>query len=181
MTTKYDWSDLVDLYSKQQLSTYEIAKIKGCSPCTVWDNLKKENIPTRSSKLGSSLAFHKGYTKMNSGANHFRWNGGTHLDHGYVRILDKSHPRANSEGYVLEHILVWEKVHNKPLPKGWEVHHLNGIKADNRPTNLKALPSKKHSLIIPELKKRIRELEEESRLLRKALDDGQMLFNIGEN
>jgi len=36
---------------------------------------------------------------------------------------------------------------------------LNGIKGDNRPENLVALPSKKHYLILKEKSRRIRELE----------------------
>ena len=62
-------------------------------------------------------------------------------------------------GYVLEHILVWETYHNKSLPKGWEVHHYNGVKDDNRPSNLFAKSKKQHRLVIPELQKRIQELE----------------------
>jgi hypothetical protein len=40
--------------------------------------------------------------------------------------------------------LVWEKTHGQPLPKGWVVHHLNGIKDDNRPDNLLACTRGEH-------------------------------------
>jgi len=78
---------------------------------------------------------------------------------GYIGILKPNHPRANTKGYVLEHILIWEEAHGKPLPEGWVIHHLNGIKDDNRPRNLIALPSKKHYLILQAKAKRIQELE----------------------
>lgn len=61
--------------------------------------------------------------------------------------------------YIREHILIWEQTHGKPVPKGWEVHHYNGIKDDNRPFNLFAKSKREHKLIIPELQKRIQELE----------------------
>lgn len=69
------------------------------------------------------------------------------------------HPRADSKGYVFEHIVVWEEAHGKPLPEGWQVHHLNGITDDNRPQNLVGLPDKKHRRIFDAKAKRIQELE----------------------
>ena len=69
------------------------------------------------------------------------------------------HPRASKVGAVFDHWLVWEQAHNKPLPAGWIIHHLNGIKTDNRPSNLVALPNKKHYLVLQAKAKRIQELE----------------------
>ena len=97
---------------------------------------------------------------LTKGEKHHNWKGGKISDReGYIRILKPEHPRANQIGYVLEHILIWEQTHDKHLPKGWIIHHLNGIKHDNQPHNLIALPSKKHSLILQAKAKRIQELE----------------------
>jgi len=90
---------------------------------------------------------------------HPLWKGGRTKNQGYIVILKPEHPRANSSGYVFEHIVVWEETHGKPLPKGWIVHHLNGIKDDNRPKNLVGLPDKKHRHIFDAKAKRIQELE----------------------
>lgn len=95
--------------------------------------------------------------------NHF-WRGGRYaIGRGYILIRAPNHPRAHkckgSEGYILEHILVWEQAHGKPLPEGWIIHHLNGITSDNRPKNLVALPNKKHYLVLQAKAKRIQELE----------------------
>jgi len=103
------------------------------------------------------------------GINSHAWKGGLSCFSGYMyRYCIEPHPRAMSHKrkgqpfyYVPEHILVWEETHNRPLPPDHTVHHLNGIKSDNRPENLVALPTKRHSsgLVNKALQKRVRELE----------------------
>jgi len=116
---------------------------------------------------------------------HHGWKGERKVK-GYIYSYRPEHSRAKRQnrpftGYVPQHILVWEEVHNKPLPIGWVVHHLNGIRNDNRPSNLVALTSRKHNMLIGEFKKRIRQLEIEKRQLQRALEDSQMVFYINEN
>ena len=81
------------------------------------------------------------------------------MSRGYVTVYAPEHPRASKRKYVLEHILVWEKIQGKPIPSGYVIHHLNGIRSDNRKQNLIALPNKKHSLVLAAKAKRIQELE----------------------
>lgn len=100
---------------------------------------------------------------------------------GYIQIYQPNHHRATSQGYILEHILIWERVHGKQLPKDWVIHHLNGIKGDNRPENLVAMSRKKHYIVLRAKAQRIRELEAKVRLLEKTLDNSQMVFFMGEN
>ena len=48
-----------------------------------------------------------------------------------------SHPRSRANGYVLEHILVAEKMIGRALTETEEVHHINRNRSDNRAENLK--------------------------------------------
>ena len=79
----------------------------------------------------------------------------------YLERKLPEHPRANKRGYVKEHILAWERANSKSLPIGWVIHHLNGIKNDNRTENLIAMPNGNHcsGLVNEALRKRILELE----------------------
>lgn len=74
------------------------------------------------------------------GENAKNWKGGRvkHSD-GYIRIFKPDHPYA-CYGYVLEHRLVIEEHLGRCLIPGEIVHHINGIKDDNRIENLELLP-----------------------------------------
>lgn len=111
-TTKAYWRVKCDCGNEKIMSTCLIKKSKSC---------------------GCYKKLHCGFKK---GENHPNWVGGFHYKDGYKFILAKDHPNANAIGYVAEHTLIMSKHLNRPMKDKETIHHLNGIKDDNRLENL---------------------------------------------
>jgi hypothetical protein len=72
----------------------------------------------------------------NQGENNPRWAGGKLKTQGYIRIWKSDHPFADAKNYIMEHRLVMEQFLGRYLAPEEVVHHINGIKNDNRIENL---------------------------------------------
>jgi len=86
---------------------------------------------TREKMRQSHIGIHKGSKNP-------YWKGGQFKDKkGYVYILKHEHPRVNKYGYILRSHLVMEKILGRYLTFKEIVHHINEIRDDDRPENLK--------------------------------------------
>ena len=103
------------------------------------------------------------YKYSPSGEDHYAWNGGeaTHSG-GYLYIRVKGHPFCKNEGYVFEHRIVVETRMRSEVPTHpflveidgqlylspkIDVHHIDNIKRNNRPSNLLACTPMAHRAI----------------------------------
>jgi hypothetical protein len=53
-----------------------------------------------------------------------------------------SHPEAQADGYVPEHRIIMERKLGRYLLQDETVHHINGVRHDNRPENLELWASR---------------------------------------
>lgn len=72
------------------------------------------------------------------GAGHPRWKGGKYDHAGYIRIS------AGSDRGKYEHRVVMEQVLGKPIPEGFDVHHVDGNPKNNALRNLLLVESNLH-------------------------------------
>lgn len=120
--------------------------------------LTRENIrPNRFTGLCNSCSASRPMEK------HPRWKGGRRkAQHGYIGItVSPNHPFAsmrNVKGEIYEHRLVMAQKLGRPLMRHEHVHHINGIRDDNRPENLELVSTQQNN-VFRFMNKRIKQLE----------------------
>lgn len=121
---KEDIKKIAEMAGKGIRAT-EIGKVFGRSGKTISGVLKRIGAPTQPRP------------KFPKGQENPSWRGGQYFDaDGYICELAHGHPFARGKGYVRQHRLVMERVLGRYLTESEVVHHKDGDKANNHPSNL---------------------------------------------
>ena len=157
-----DINKIRNLYWKRKFSISKIAKYLKHSESVIYYRMIKYNIRRRDISQAN-----KGISRPRmSGPLNSRWKGGRRKDKdGYIILWN-----ANSKyHYVLEHRDIMEKELKRKLNSNELVHHLNGIRDDNRIENLVIVNSHNHErhTLLKLAKKRIKELEKQLEKFKK--------------
>lgn len=109
-----------------------------------------------------------------------QWKGGKYVDSaGYVHVMVDALPsdsqtmarRLTPQKYILEHRLVASVAINRAVLPSEVVHHVNGVKTDNRPENLFVIGRKAHSKEHREMERELHALRVETTRLRSENRD----------
>jgi len=100
--------------------------------------------PSQATREKMSKA-HKG---KHCGSKNSQWKGGKYKAHGYIFIHCPNHPFRETKRYIKNARFIMEKYLGRYLTPKEVVHHINGIKDDDRIENLMLFPndSKHHKL-----------------------------------
>jgi hypothetical protein len=74
--------------------------------------------------------------------------GGYGKNHGYKYVYNPEHPKASKRGEVAEALMVIEYHLGKYLSKGAIIHHVDGNKLNNNPSNLMVCENRGYHRVI---------------------------------
>lgn len=118
---------------------------------------RRGRTPWNKDKKGSQVAWNKGkhmskkqkeklslaHKGKQSGSNNPAWKGGVMKNRGYVNIRVIPNPFIKGQ-YIKRSRIIMEKHIGRPLSSNDIVHHINGIKNDDRIENLQLVSRSEH-------------------------------------
>jgi len=129
----FDLDKAKHLYFNERMTLKKVGEMLGYSCSGIRYIFAKNGIKSRNN---SECRIGKPRPDMFNAKN-WKWKGGKYTNSaGYVLVLKPDHHRADSKGYVREHILIAERVLGRILKPNEVVHHINEIPNDNRNSNL---------------------------------------------
>lgn len=104
---------------------------------------------------------------MRFGPKNNNWKGGRVIaSNGYVLVrVSPDHHLADIRGYAYEHRLVAEQKVGRMLKPGEQIHHINGIKTDNRPENITVAANQAEHRSLHRKRRDLRKVGEPNRLV----------------
>ena len=76
------------------------------------------------------------------------WRGGIRRCSGYIWLYKPEHPNCTKNRYIQEHRFVMEEKIGRYLTSNEQIHHINGIKDDNRIENLELMTKRVHRGVV---------------------------------
>lgn len=150
----YNKEELRRLYWEEGKNTWKIAAILGKRPHAIWDACQRWGIPTNRKRAIKPY----------------------HTKEGYLMIYRPDALSAQKEGYIPEHRFVMQEHLGRVLLPSEQVHHINGIRDDNRIENLRLVSRADHETYTTlcgdcPLRKEIRLLRWQIKELSEALQE----------
>jgi len=171
-----DW--LYNAYVVEKRSAREIAREVGSTSGNVQSHLSSFGIRTRSPREDWDLRNPDGAF----GENAANWRGGRVVRNGYIMLYAPWHPKAKPEHpYVQEHRLVMEEQLGRFLEPYEVVHHRDGDRQNNDPSNLEVKTRGKHVSDHFKASHEVLQLREEVALLKQQVQEleAQLERNAG--
>jgi HNH endonuclease len=75
------------------------------------------------------------------------WRGGRYKNLGYSFIYKPDYYKKSKQKYIQEHIYIYETYHKLCMLPWGDIHHINGIKDDNRMENLHGMMKRDHTIL----------------------------------